>query len=146
MKARKFPKGLPLGEHRLLTTARMLLSTGRGRGKLLLAERPQTIPMQISPSASILLRETLARGGIRQLALLGGWHDDMSMTAEGVVRRGRLWERHVPLPPLRFGEPSFALCRWLASGKADDQELLALDSLASGDDLLLHLALLQNTK
>lgn len=95
-------------EDELIKIARGLVGSGRPPPRA----RAAKSVTQIGPTAMGLLQQTLARGVIATLLRGGGWETRRTLV-DGQVERGRLWERHPALPPLRFGRASFALLTWL---------------------------------
>lgn len=101
----------------------------------------------IGPTAMALLQQTLARGVAQKLLRRGGWQTRRTLVVRGsgiaTPVRGRLWERHRPLPPLRFGPASFALLAWLVREDVARplESLPRLPGTSLADDLLHYFAL-----
>jgi hypothetical protein len=127
-------------EARLLHLARALVGAEQHRYLPLLRQK-QKFGDRIGPTAMGLLKQTLARGIVQQLLRRGGWQTRRTLGPQGPVR-GRLWERHRPLPPLHFGPASFALLAWLVREDVvkPNQELRRLPDTTIADDLLHYFA------
>lgn len=95
---------------------------------------------KIGPTAMKLLRDTLAKGAILQLARRGGWRT-MRFVAGDRVRSGRMWERHPP-QALRFSRFSIHLLRWLTESPIARSDCPNLEALPEtpADELLMYLA------
>lgn len=122
-------------EHQLITMARTLV--GESRRYVPTLRNTYKLPEKIGPTAMGLLQQTLARGIARQLIVRGGWQSRRTLVGGRAVR-GRLWERHQPLPPLRFGPASFELLAWLVREDVSrpKTELRRHPDTTLGDDLL----------
>jgi hypothetical protein len=94
----------------------------------------------LRPTATRLLKQTLAVGCVRELMRRGGWQRGAVVDDERVVH-GRAWERTPPLP-LHFSVLSVHLCRWIACEPLDAKTVKALPALAPtlADEILLYLA------
>jgi hypothetical protein len=103
------PPRIARSEDELIRIARGLLGADRPPPRARAAHPIQTI----GPSAMGLLQQTLARGLALTLLRRGGWETRRTLIDPDTPARGRLWERHPELPPLRFGPASFALLTWL---------------------------------
>lgn len=127
-------------EAQLIQLARALVGIDHHR-YLPLLRRRQKFADRIGPTAMALLQQTLARGVVQQLLRRGGWQTRRTLEIHGPVR-GRLWERHRPLPPLHFGPASFALLGWLVREDVvrPSQELLRQPATTVADDLLHYFA------
>lgn len=102
-------------EAQLISLARALIGGDKQRYIPVLRRR-QKLANAIGPTAMALLQQTLARGVTQQLLLRGGWQIRRTIAGQAgfvTTRRGRVWERHQPLPRLCFGPASFALLSWL---------------------------------
>lgn len=104
----RLPARVARSEDELLKVARGLVGSGRPPSRARAAKPVETI----GPTAMGLLQQTLARGVIAVLLRSGGWELRRTLV-DGHGKRGRLWERHPALPPLRFGAASFELLKWL---------------------------------
>jgi hypothetical protein len=134
-------------EHDLIMMARTLVMGPAAQDDiwaLLCATRPAA--PKIGPTCAALLQDTL-RHAWRALWLRGGARPGSSIGAgprAGATVRGRLWERHAPVP-LAFTGASVAFLRWLVGTgfAAPASTLAALQAmpLAIGDQLLIYLAL-----
>lgn len=132
-------------EHRFLTVSRSLISTGyEGAAATLVAGQGGSAGEAreaLSPAAMALFKGSLARGCARQILMRGGWRRELWIDAHDEPRWGRIWERHRPMPPLRFTASSFELCRWLSEGATDNSSLGdGPRELSSGDELVVMLA------
>lgn len=136
-------KRVAASEAELLTLTRGLVGGHRGRFIPLLRRRRGPITA-IGPTAMGLLQQTLARGVTSYLLRAGGWQRRASLRGDsGEPVRGRLWQRHDPLPPLRFTPASFELLTWLHSEDVagPKRALEAPDAMTVADELLHYLAL-----
>lgn len=107
-------------------------------GPLFAAAHP--MPARIGPTAAGILERTLALGAVRVLARSGGWRRERRPDAHGVLREGRLWERHQP-QSLRFTGASARLLVWLAgSAVGVSAPPRRVTSSGAGDQLLALLA------
>jgi FtsH ternary system domain X6 len=95
-------------EHDLLTIARALVGEVNPAAVSSLLRAPRALPPKIGPTAMGILKQTLSRGVVRELARRGGWQKSR-MGAEG-----RLWERHRPIA-LKFSPITIEILRWLSS-------------------------------
>ena len=136
------PARVANSEAELLTVARAVIGRASHPFVPLLRRRRKQIT-QIGPTAMALLRQTLARGVALALVRRGGWQRRQTLQG-GAVVRGRLWERHRPLPPelLRFGPASFALLSWLHREDVvrPRNPLPRPEAVTLGDELLHYLA------
>ena len=152
-------------EHDIILMARTLVMGPAAQDDiwtLLCAARP--CAPQIGPTCAALLEDTLRhawralwmRGGARPAASISvsvapappaapgapAWASAGSRTV--TITRGRLWERHAPVP-LPFSSASLALLRWLVAtpfaAPASTITPLSAMPLAIGDQLLVYLAL-----
>jgi hypothetical protein len=134
-------------EHDIIMMARTLIMGPAARDDiwaLLCASRP--VAPKIGPTCRALLEDTLRhawralwlRGGARPAAFIG------TGARAGIAVRGRLWERHAPVP-LPFTSASLELLRWLVktpfAAPASNLEQLRPMPLEIGDQLLVYLAL-----
>jgi hypothetical protein len=134
-------------EHDLIMMARTLVMGPAAQDDiwaLLCASRP--VAPKIGPTCAALLEDTL-RHAWRALWLRGGARPGASISSgsrAGEIARGRLWERHAPVP-LAFTAASVEFLRWLvATGFAapiSTLPQLPARPLAIGDQLLIYLAL-----
>lgn len=127
-------------EAQLIQLARAVVGVDHHRYMPLLRRR-QKFGDRIGPTAMALLHQTLARGVVQQLLRRGGWQTRRTLGPSGPVR-GRLWERHRPLPPLHFGPASFALLAWLVREDVvrPTEELSRQPQTSVADDLLHYFA------
>jgi hypothetical protein len=129
-------------EHDLLMIARALVGEVSPAAVSSLLRAPHPLPARIGPTAMGILKQTLARGVVRELARRGGWRGD---GAGHAGQGGRLWERHRPVA-LHFSPMTMELLRWLASahlggspgGSAAPRWKIEDTTLA--DELMLYLA------
>ncbi|MFO7567786.1 MAG: hypothetical protein R6X02_34405 [Enhygromyxa sp.] len=133
----RLPPRVARSEDELIKIARGLVGAGRPPPR----SRASVPITQIGPTAMKLLQQTLARGAIGTLLRAGGWETRRTLV-DGQPRRGRLWERHPTLPPLRFGPASFALLTWLHEQDLvrPSRELERDPDTTLGDELLHYLA------
>lgn len=134
-------------EHDLIMMARTLVMGPAAQDDiwaLLCASRP--VAPRIGPTCAALLEDTL-RHAWRALWLRGGARPGASIgtgARAGAAVRGRLWERHAPVP-LAFTGASLELLRWLVAvpfaAPASTLPQLRAVPLAIGDQLLVYLAL-----
>jgi hypothetical protein len=134
-------------EHDMIMMARALISGPAAQDDmwaLLCASRP--VAPKIGPTCAALLEDTL-RHAWRALWMRGGARSGASVThaaGEAKAVRGRLWERHAPVP-LAFTSASIHFLRWLVATPfaAPVSTLTTLQHapLAMGDQLLIYLAL-----
>jgi hypothetical protein len=131
-------------EHDLIMMARTLVMGPAAQDDiwtLLCASR--AVAPKIGPTCAALLEDTL-RHAWRALWLRGGARPGASITGAGTTARGRLWERHAPVP-LAFTGASGELLRWLVetpfAAPASTVPVLPATPLAIGDQLLVYLAL-----
>jgi hypothetical protein len=129
-----------------LTVARALV----GQETLAAAEgiirRWRTMPSaarykgRIGPTSMGLMKSTLAKGAVLQLARRGGWRS-MRFLDNGKVVRGRMWERRAP-GAIRFSGFSMHLIRWLTEAPIARTDCPILDPVPEmpGDELLMYLA------
>jgi hypothetical protein len=96
---------------------------------------------KIGPTSMQLLRSTLAKGAVLQLARRGGWRS-MRFVESGRVVRGRMWERHRP-EAIRFSGFSMHLIRWLTEAPIARTDCPILEAVHEtfGDELLMYLAI-----
>jgi hypothetical protein len=127
----------------LIKLARGLMGSARSVSR---ARAPKPIG-KIGPTAMALLQQTLARGVISTLLRSGGWETRRTLV-DGHGQRGRLWERHATLPPLRFGPASYALLTWLHDEDLvrPTRELERQHETTLADDVLHYLACEQLTR
>ncbi|MCA9684541.1 MAG: hypothetical protein KC457_20305 [Myxococcales bacterium] len=135
------PGRVAQSEADLLTITRALFSRG-GKPFLLLRSYGQI--ESIGPTAMGLLQQTLTRGLSLEILRRGGWqrrrflHDEHG---QGLPRRGRLWERHRPLPALHFSRASFELLTWLhRENVTRPKRPLPRRATTFADEALLYLA------
>ncbi|PRQ06822.1 hypothetical protein [Enhygromyxa salina] len=109
------PARVSRSEAELLTLTRSILTPGPSYLPAL-RQHPKRIARitAIGPTAMRLLQQTLARGVSFEILRRGGWQTRRTLV-DGQPKRGRLWQRHPTLPPLRFGPASFELLAWLRS-------------------------------
>jgi hypothetical protein len=134
-------------EHDIIMMARTLVMGPAAQDdiwQLLCASRP--VAPKIGQTCAALLEDTLRhawralwlRGGARSSAWIG------TGARAGTAVRGRLWERHAPVP-LPFTSASLELLRWLVATPfaAPPSTLTPLPArpLAVGDQLLVYLTL-----
>jgi hypothetical protein len=95
---------------------------------------------KIGPTAMQLLRTTLAKGAVLQLARRGGWRR-MRFIESGKAVRGRMWERRRP-QSIRFSSFSMHLIRWLTEAPIARTDCPILEPVHEtfGDELLMFLA------
>lgn len=139
----RLPPRVARSEDELLKLARGLVGTGRPPPRTRAAKPIDAI----GPTAMALLQQTLARGVIASLVRSGGW-ETRRFLVDGHGKRGRLWERHSPLPPLNFGPASFELLTWL-HGEDLVRPTRALErrlDTTLADDVLHYLACEQLTR
>ncbi|NVB40367.1 hypothetical protein G6O69_21185 [Pseudenhygromyxa sp. WMMC2535] len=106
------PPRVAKSEAELLHLARTVVDHRGQRFSVVL--RQTHVPIEtIGPTAMVLLQQTLARGLGMALMRAGGWQRRRSLDAAGLPARGRLWERHPTLPPLRLSAASFRLLTWM---------------------------------
>ncbi|MFV8754910.1 hypothetical protein ACNOYE_30550 [Nannocystaceae bacterium ST9] len=133
-------------EARMIQAARALVGADNQRYLPMLRQR-QKFGDRIGPTAMALVEQTLARGVTQQLLRRGGWQTRRTLVVEPGKEprlvRGRLWERHRSLPPLRFGPASFALLAWLVREDVvkPNQELRRHPNTTIADDLLHYFAI-----
>jgi hypothetical protein len=139
----RLPPRVARSEDELIKLARGLVGSGRPPPRARAAKPIDTI----GPTAMALLQQTLARGVIATLLRSGGWETRRTLV-DGHARRGRLWERHAGLPPLRFGPASFALLTWLHREDLvrPTHPLERHDQTTLADDVLHYLACEQLTR
>jgi hypothetical protein len=135
-------------EHDMIMMARALIQGPAAHDDiwaLLCATRP--VAPKIGPTCAELLEDTLQHAW-RALWLRGGTRPSASIVSStgggGGTARGRLWERHAPLP-LAFTSSTLKFLRWLVatSFAAPPSTLPVLHAapLAMGDQVLIYLAL-----
>jgi hypothetical protein len=136
------PTRVARSEAELLDLATRIMSPSQ-RYIPALREQPKRVVRikQIGPTAMRLLQQILARGVSAELLRRGGW-ETRRMLVDGQVARGRVWERHHPLPPLHFTAASFELLTWLrAEDVAQPKSSLSFEAQTSvADELLLYFA------
>jgi len=141
-------------EHDMIMMARTLISGPAAQDDIwaLLCASRAAAP-KIGPTCAALLEDTL-RHAWRALAMRGGARTAASIvsspsgsagaTGETRIVRGRLWERHTPVP-LAFTSSSILFLRWLVAtplaAPASTLPTLQAAPLAIGDQLLVYLAL-----
>jgi hypothetical protein len=137
------PLRVARSEDELIKLARGLVGAGRPPSRV----RANKPIKQIGPTAMTLLQQTLARGVTATLLRGGGW-ESRRMLVDGHGKRGRLWERHASLPPLRFGPASFELLTWLHDEDLvrPTHELPRNPETTLADDVLHYLACEQLTR
>ena len=130
-------------EHDIIMMARALIigPSHDDIWSLLCATR--AMPPKIGPTAARLLEDTL-RQAWRALWLRGGAKPAASIEDGATIRRGRLWERHAPLP-MPFTAATVKFLRWLvatpfAAPASTLTELPAMP-LSVGDQLVVYFAL-----
>lgn len=130
-------------ESDIILMARALIAGPTGHDDiwaLLCATRP--MPPKIGPTSARILEDTL-RHTWRALWLRGGAKPAGTVRGGGSVR-GRLWERHEPVP-LAFTQSTVKLLRWLVAtpfaAPASTLTELAAAPLSVGDQLMVYLAL-----
>lgn len=129
-------------EAELLNLTRALLTPSKRYIPALRLRGDRGAPIErIGPTAMGLLQQTLARGVCYELLRRGGWQQRRTLV-EGAPRSGRLWERHLELPPLRFGRASFELLVWLREQDVGHprRKLPYRKDRSWGDELLHYLA------
>jgi hypothetical protein len=152
-------------EHDLIVMARTLVMGPAAQEDIwsLLCSSRQ-LPPKIGPTCAALLEDTLGqawralwlRSGARPGASIGGapaatraaspaaGAGVAPAAAAGAIARGRLWERHAPVP-LPFTSASVELLRWLVetpfAAPNAAQATLPARPLELGDQLLIYLAL-----
>jgi hypothetical protein len=135
-------------EHDLLTITRTLVGEGSVEAVEPILREKQKIPEKLGPTAAGLLRATLARGVVRELARRGGWRRERRPTPAG-LKVGRVWERN-PMFSLRFSKYSMQLLRWLLAEPLGSTSAKALTppeaALTLGDEVLQYLLLDAITK
>lgn len=129
-------------EHDLLMIARALVGEVSPAAVSSLLRAPHPIPAKIGPTAMGILKQTLARGVVRELARRGGWRGvDAGRAGPG----GRLWERHRPVA-LHFSPITMDILRWLASAHlvgspgASAAPRWKIEDTTLADELMLYLA------
>jgi hypothetical protein len=127
-------------ESALLAVARALVGevSADGVARVLRQELPVD---QLRRTSMRLLKATLARGVVLELARRGGWRARRYLKG-GVPVTGRIWEVRDP-PELRFTCVSFEVCRWLASAPLVNSHVRALHvegSPSLADEVVLYLA------
>ena len=133
-------------EAQMIQLARALVGDDNHRYVPLLRRR-QKFGEQIGPSAMALVQQTLARGVAMQLIRRGGWQTRRSLALRPGQApqpiRGRLWDRHQPIPALHFGPASFALLAWLVREDVarPNRELDRHPQTTIADDLLHYFAM-----
>lgn len=98
-------------------------------------------PGLLGRDAAALLAETMSRGVVLDLVRRGGWQRSRC-TEAGVVREGRLWERHDP-PRMPIGAATFGLLRWLMESTLAAAPTVPLEDagvLGLGDEVAYYLA------
>ena len=132
-------------EHDLIMMARTLVMGPAAQEDIwsLLCSSRQVAP-KIGPTCAALLEDTL-RQAWRALWLRSGARPGASIdVGAGTTARGRLWERHAPVP-LPFTSASVELLRWLVetpfAAPNASQAALPARPLELGDQLLVYLAL-----
>src|SRR5687767_13421090 len=101
-------------EHDMIMLARTLIAGSSAHDDiwaLLCATRG--VAPKIGPTCAELLEDTLQHAW-RALWLRGGSRPGASVRGGGATVRGRLWERHQPLP-LVFTQATIKLLRWLVA-------------------------------
>jgi len=135
-------------EHDMIMMARALISGTAAQGEiwaLLCASRPAA--PKIGTTCAGLLEDTL-RHAWRALWMRGGARHGASILspagADVRIARGRLWERHAPVP-LAFTSSTIHFLRWLVAtpfaAPASTHTTLQATPLAIGDQLIVYLAL-----
>ena len=130
-------------ESDMIMMARALIAGPTGHDDiwaLLCATRP--MPPKIGPTSARILEDTL-RHAWRSLWLRGGARPAATVRGGGSVR-GRLWERHEPVP-LAFTQATVKFLRWLvatpfAAPASTLTEMPAMP-LSVGDQLMVYFAL-----
>jgi hypothetical protein len=95
---------------------------------------------KIGPTAMGLMKSTLAKGTVLELARRGGWRS-MRFAKDGRVTAGRVWDRHPPIA-LRFSTFSMKLIRWLTEAPIARTDCPILEDVheTPADELLMYLA------
>jgi hypothetical protein len=125
-------------EAEMLLMARTMLGAAGSDAVQSLLQQQRALPAVIGPTALALLRETLGKGAIALLGRAGGWRNDISLAADP-PRRGRLWQRHQPIP-LRFGTATWEVLRWLCSEPMHRPPPLPPTARTAADELLWYRA------
>jgi FtsH ternary system domain X6 len=130
-------------ESDMIMMARALIAGPSGHDDiwaLLCATRP--LPPKIGPTSARIIEDTL-RHAWRALWLRGGAKPAMTVRGGGSVK-GRLWERHEPIP-LAFTQSTIKLLRWLVAtpfaAPASTLTELPAAPLSVGDQLMVYFAL-----
>jgi hypothetical protein len=102
--------------------------------------REQEVPNKLGYTALELLRDSLARGLIRELVRRGG-SERRSYLSGGTVKHGRLWERHAP-PQLVLSDYPYHLLRWMTATplRSPRAEPLLVRPETPADELFAFLA------
>lgn len=123
-------------EFDLITLTRAIVGLGDPAPTLLRTETKLSAP---SPACVSILKETLAKGCIRRLAV-GGWRNQ-NRVSSGERTTGRLWERY-PAPAFEFTKASENLLRWLSKHSLVlDPPPLTGPPGSLGDELVFFLAM-----
>ena len=130
-------------EHDMIMMARALISGPAHDDIWSLLCATRTMPPKIGPTSARLLENTL-RHVWRALWLRGGAKPAASVKDGATIKRGRLWERHAPLP-LTFTNATVKLLRWLVAtpfaAPASTLSELPVTPLSVGDQVMVYLAL-----
>lgn len=132
-------------EHDLLMIARALVGEVSPVAVSSFLRAPHPIPAKIGPTAMGILKQTLARGVVRELARRGGWRSVDAGGAGSAGPGGRLWERHRPVA-LHFSRITMDILRWLASADlggspgASAAPRWKIEDTTLADELMLYLA------
>lgn len=137
-------------EHDMIMMARALISGAAAQDEiwaLLCASRPAA--PKIGTTCAGLLEDTL-RHAWRALSMRGGARpgavviNDPAGSGTARIARGRLWERHAPVP-LAFTSATIHFLRWLVAtpfaAPSSTHTILQAAPLAVGDQLVVYLAL-----
>jgi hypothetical protein len=131
-------------EHDILVMARTLITGPAAQDdiwSLLCAGR--VVPPKIGTTSARLLEDTLRQTWLA-LWQRGGTKPGASIGRSGTAVRGRLWERHTPIP-LAFSSSTVKLLRWLVaqSFAAPPSTIAELPAspLTLGDEVMIYLAL-----
>ncbi|MBT3218019.1 MAG: hypothetical protein HN348_02930 [Proteobacteria bacterium] len=131
-------KRVAASEYDLLTIARAIV--GQVPVDLVepLLRQSRQQPSRCGPTSLELVKQTLSRGVVLQLARRGGAFRDRYLIA-GEAVEGRVWQRYSELP-LHFSTRSMRLLRWLTFDPVGEKtRSLGRNRPTLGDQILLYL-------
>jgi hypothetical protein len=132
---------ISLREADIVEMARAIVVDGNLDSVLSILRTKREVPLKLCPNAIRLVKSTLSKGVILQMARRGGWKVE-NRPSYGKWVSGRLWERKKP-PQIKFSTLTMDVLRWLCSGPLDKSYVAAKRTWATkvliGDDIFLYL-------